>query len=194
MEKIKNNYLKLFIFFLVFCIFIVQIKILSTLEFEKLQYAKTIMHAGGQIHGIRYSNSKEAIIHHYEKGARFFEVDLLFTEDNHLILLHDYRNNYKKLFSQTISSNKKPTLVEFMSFKMISNLTQLSFSDLMNWTKDKEDVYIVTDTKGNNVKVLKYIAQNYKDFTEVYYSSNLFPKRIQKDKENGLSKINMDII
>lgn len=52
------------------------------------QNFKTIAHALGGLDGKSYLNSKEAFLYNYEKGQRFFEVDMCLTDDNRAVCFH----------------------------------------------------------------------------------------------------------
>ena len=42
---------------------------------------RMIMHAGGEVGGRRYTNSRSALELHYGNGARYFELDMIRTSD-----------------------------------------------------------------------------------------------------------------
>ena len=51
---------------------------------------KTIAHAAGEIRGLAYSNSLEALDSSYGRGYRHMEMDFSWTTDGNLVLLHDW--------------------------------------------------------------------------------------------------------
>ena len=53
---------------------------------------RLIAHAGGDIYGIRMTNSLQALDRSYEEGFRFIEVDICLTSDGVPVLLHDWGN------------------------------------------------------------------------------------------------------
>ena len=64
-----------------------------------------IAHAGGGIAGVTYSNSREALDHSYGKGLRLFEIDLNWTTDGHLVLVHDWQDSSRDWFPDVKNQN-----------------------------------------------------------------------------------------
>ena len=60
--------------------------------------AAMVAHAGGGVDGDRYWNSVEALERNYAAGFRVFEVDFHWTRDRKLVLLHDWKQNFERLF------------------------------------------------------------------------------------------------
>jgi len=137
-----------------------------------IEYEKYIAHAGGSIEGVSYTNCKEAINSSYNKGYRFIELDFISTADGNFILLHGWKDgSVKKLFNE---KSKIYSLEEFKDFKMINGWTQLSLFDLIEWLRVKKDVFIVTDAKDDNIRLLKLIKEKYGDvqhqiIPQIYY-------------------------
>ena len=75
------------IVFLLFLIFFFTIFIILFCGKSEHHY---IAHAGGAIDGIRYTNSKEAILNSISKGAKYIELDLSLTRDGKLVAVHDW--------------------------------------------------------------------------------------------------------
>ena len=49
---------------------------------------------------------------------------------------------------------------------MKSGLTQLSLEDVLRWAKTKNDAYIVTDVKSDNIKALIEIDRNFAEWNQ----------------------------
>ena len=65
------------------------------IEIEGVNKDKFILHAGGVTpNGILGSNSLEAVEHSYDNGYRVLEIDFCWTEDNHLVCVHDWDAYY----------------------------------------------------------------------------------------------------
>ncbi len=124
----------------------------------KVPHAKHIAHAGGKINGQVLTNSKEAIENSYRKGHSLIELDMQWSTDGELVLLHDWGN-----FSRFINSPKikRYSAEEFKSFKMNGNLTPMTLDELVDWLDNNLDVYIVTDIKINNLGALRLIKDKY---------------------------------
>lgn len=118
----------------------------------------SIIHAGGFIKGISYTNSLQALDNSLSRGFNFIEIDFVWTNDRQLVLLHDWEETVTKLFNV---QPKIYSLKEFNSFTMIEELKQLNFDDLTNWLIRHPDIFIVTDIKWDNVYALTYISRHY---------------------------------
>ncbi len=136
-----------------------------------------VAHAGGGIAGGTYSNSLEALEQSYTQGHRLFEVDLNWTSDAQLVLVHDWGESFKKWFAD---ASVRPSLEEFKSMKMKDGLTPMALEDLYRWLRRHGDSYIVTDVKERNIDALQVIAQSAADLKkrfipQIYQFSELDP-------------------
>lgn len=94
-----------------------------------------ITHAGGLLDGQPYTNSLEALQHNYDKGRRIFEIDLIRTADDRIVLAHDW-DAYE---------GKPPSHEEFLAD---GNLTRLDLEGFVAWVMSTcTDCRIVTDSK-----------------------------------------------
>ena len=125
---------------------------------DNLQLPLLVAHAGGGIDRHAYTNSKEAIDASYNSGLRFIEIDFALTIDGEVVLLHDWKYAIINFFSVTPGQR---TLEEFKNLKSIYGYTQLTLDDLMQWLSNHDNVYIITDAKGENLSILKIIASRY---------------------------------
>jgi glycerophosphoryl diester phosphodiesterase len=130
-----------------------------------LPIPKYIAHAGGVVANTCYTNSHEAFDENYHRGHRFFEIDLNWTSDGHLVLTHDWDVNFHFLFP-TSKTARHPSLDEFLRLKMRNNLTPLSFARLVDWLRSHPDARIVTDAKSDNLRALKEIAETCPDMID----------------------------
>ncbi len=114
-----------------------------------------MMHAlGGMDEENTYINSLDAMEYYYIKGKRLFEVDVNVTKDDKLVLSHGWK---KKDYSRHIGidafdEDKEnedgeciPTLDEFLSENIKDKYTTNSFSDLVEYMKEHDDVYVLID-------------------------------------------------
>lgn len=92
-----------------------------------------IAHAGGQINGQNYTNSKEAVLESLNKGMEFVELDFMFTSDNKMAAMHAYQDFNEKTgygYSENPIYER-----DFRSRKIYGNLTPLlgdDVSDIFN--------------------------------------------------------------
>ncbi|MCK5443472.1 MAG: hypothetical protein KAJ23_16425, partial [Maribacter sp.] len=68
----------------------------NQIYFPKVRYEfephsnRYIAHAGGEVNGIKSTNSKDAMDQNYKKGFRLFELDIIETSDGKLVAAHDW--------------------------------------------------------------------------------------------------------
>lgn len=130
-----------------------------------IPFPKYIAHAGGGVRGLTYTNSREALDANYRRGHRFFEIDLDWTSDNHLVLIHDWDTHFPKIFQQRKNVGV-PSLDGFLQLRMKNNLTPMSFAGVVLWLRAHHDARIVTDIKNDNLRALKTMAEKYPDLID----------------------------
>lgn len=122
-----------------------------------------IAHAGGLINGRAYTNSLEALNHNYTRGFRFFELDISWTTDRKLVLIHDWKGTLTNSFGV---GEGQLSLNAFSALIDRDGLTQMTIPQLAQWVSEHPDVSIVTDIKEDNISALKQIAQHYPQLAE----------------------------
>ena len=126
---------------------------------------RQVAHAGGAIRGMTYTNSLQALHHNYWRGFRYFEIDLEWTKDRHLVLLHDWHKTFRRLFP-TGPAKVPVTHADFLQLTMISGLTPLSLDELVKWLEVHADAYVITDIKRENIRALRRIKERYPQIME----------------------------
>ncbi len=119
-----------------------------------------IAHAGGVVDSRVGTNTLEALTASYERGVRFLEVDLHWTRDRELVLVHDWDRSIERLFGFERGRLSKR---EFLAAEMIGDLTQLDLAGLAAWVAAHPDVWIVSDVKSDNIDALRMIADTHPD-------------------------------
>ena len=125
----------LVIFFLVFFCFFLKLK-------ENIGWYTNQTLIGHAFYGIdenTYTNSYEALEAGYQKGIRVMEVDLAFTSDQELVLVHDWYEN--TVFQERV------TYQRFMASKIYDKYTPMDLAMLFSAMKKYSDLYIVVDSK-----------------------------------------------
>lgn len=117
-------------------------------------YYPQIAHAGGGYNGIIYTNSLEALESNYQAGYRMIEVDLNYTSDGAIVLLHDWDNVKFNLTGKSGVQSRD----EFMADGKSVGLTFLDISQLCDWLNNRKDVRIVLDSKVDSLGVLKKVS------------------------------------
>jgi len=120
---------------------------------------RLVAHAGGAVHGISYTNSREALDQHYAGGYRIFELDFNWTSDNRLVIVHDWSATSRDFHAP----NHVYTYQDFIESKRPDGLHQLTFDDLHRWLRAHPEALIVTDTKASNPRLLEYLQNNAPD-------------------------------
>ena len=149
---------------------------------DRVSFSRTsdpilIAHGAGEIENLRSTNTREALEQSYKKGYRYFEIDLCWTTDKHLVLIHDWKKTFKTLF---MNAKGQPTLETFEAMRMVRNLTQMSLRSLYRWLSKHHDAHIITDVKYQNLKALSFISKTacaLKDqfIPQIYDPSELKP-------------------
>jgi len=118
---------------------------------------RLVAHAGGTIEGHLFTNSREALDRSFSLGYQLIETDFSWSKDRNLVLVHDWRRGYRRLFGQ----KRIPTENQFLSQKILGRYTTLSIAGLIDWLNRHPSVKIVTDIKSHNLKALAEIAYKY---------------------------------
>lgn len=106
-----------------------------------------IAHAGGDVKGKKLTNSYQALYKNIEKGYVYFEVDLEWTLDNKLVLIHDWDYTLYRLYclndqiatygkaksSNPASNNIKQNLPLLLNCKSIPDFTPENVADLRRY-------------------------------------------------------------
>ncbi|PEB55358.1 hypothetical protein CON65_24440 [Bacillus pseudomycoides] len=147
---------------------------INTLDSEEL----LIAHAMGSVKakGInqRFTNSKEALLDNYNEGIRAFETDLNLTSDDRLVARHDWKDYLYQTLGQKkpegVGTNKPLSYKSFKSLMIHDTIHPLDFEEIIQIMKEKKDIYLVTDTKDNNLDIIKkqfkYIVNKTKEVDE----------------------------
>jgi len=101
-----------------------------------------IAHAGGEVNGIKSTNSKEALDQNYARGFRIFELDLIKTSDEKTVAAHDW-----KMWARFTDYNGAlpPSHEEFMKYKIYGDYTTLDMKGINDWFTKHPDAVLVTD-------------------------------------------------
>ena len=101
-----------------------------------------IAHAGGAVNGKTYTNSLEALNSSYEKGFRFFELDILRSADQCFLAAHDWPS-WKE--GSDYEGSLPPKEDEFLQHKILGEYTPLSMEGINRWFARHEDCVLITD-------------------------------------------------
>ena len=147
-----------------------------------------IAHAGGGINGKTYTNSLEALDYNLTKGFSYFELDFSFTKDRQLVCIHDWKQNFNRVFG--FLPEEKPTLEAFkLLVKNKSLFKPCTLETLADWMKQNTSAIIVTDIKENNLEGLKIISENIPEFEKRIIPQIYDPRNYNEVKGMGYEQI-----
>lgn len=127
---------------------------------EDIRY---IIHAAGEIDGMKGSNSLEALDATYVAGCCYVELDFQFTADGELACVHNWHTEY----SSAMSEDGTPmTLAEFQSCRIYDRYTPLCLDSLADYMITHPELYIITDIKEGVVAGAERIAEDYPDLVD----------------------------
>ncbi|MDD6879466.1 MAG: glycerophosphodiester phosphodiesterase family protein, partial [bacterium] len=90
-----------------------------------------------------------------EAGCSVIELDFNFTADRRLVCIHDWYHMY----AEEIQTDIALTYDEFMNVKIYRNFTPLAIEDVIDFLREHDGVYIVTDIKSDNIGALSVISE-----------------------------------
>lgn len=142
-----------------------------TAESTPLLPHMTIMHAGGRIHGFTYANTVDAILHHYRRGKKLFEIDFLRTSDGVYWGLHDWKRIHSPLFEQEEEEGRKYTNFPLDSqtlknIKFSHGMCHIDLDVLRDLIREYPDIVIITDVKDDNMDFLRFVLSDYPDLVQ----------------------------
>lgn len=179
----KNYYVAVSVVFLFVLSFFLHLFVLpSANEFNPLRIA----HAGGGLGKVTYTNSYEALDDNYRKGFEYFELDFVFTKDDKLICLHDWKSNFKRTFG--FETTDKLSLAEFEALvEKNTRFTNCTLAGLATWMENNPKAYLITDVKEKNIKALKFIYKTLPDARR-----RVIPQVYQPDNFRTIKDIGFD--
>ncbi len=120
----------------------------NQIYFPKVRYEfephsnRYIAHAGGEVNGIKSTNSKDAMDQNYKKGFRLFELDIIETSDGKLVAAHDW--DMWARFTD-YDGALPPSHSEFIKHKIYGDYTTLDLKGINDWFSAHPDATLVTD-------------------------------------------------
>ncbi len=149
-----------------------------TYEFEP-NNNRYIAHAGGEINGVKSTNSLNALNENYKKGFRLFELDIIETSDGKMVAAHDW-----KMWSRftDYTGALPPSHAEFMKHKIYGDYTTLDLKGINKWFKTHPDAILVTDKVNDPVAFANQFVDKDRLIMELFSVM-----AIEKASENGIN-------
>ena len=113
-----------------------------------------VAHAGGALRGVRYTNAVEALEQNYLAGARWFEMDFLADGRDRFWAVHDWGEAHERL-SIPLDGHGRGIPEEQPSGAPFRPAT---LEQVLEWFAAHRDARLITDTKGDNVALLRRLA------------------------------------
>ena len=135
-----------------------------TYEFEPSN-DRYIAHAGGEVKGIKSTNSKQALDENYAKGFRLFELDIITTSDGKMVAAHDWGmwsrfTDYK--------GSLPPSHETFMKRKIYGDYTTMDMDGINAWFKAHPDAILITDKLNDPVAFAKRFVDKERLIMELF--------------------------
>jgi len=129
-----------------------------------------IAHAGGELDGIKYTNTKEALDINYAKGFRYFELDIIETSDGTFVASHDWGHWSK----QTNFKGETPvTRTEFLKQKIYGKYTPLDIKGINEWFAAHPDATLITDKTNKPLTFAKQFVDKERLMMELFTHDSL---------------------
>ena len=103
-----------------------------------------IAHAGGEIEGYVYTNSREALEKSVSEGYRYIELDLQYTADSVLVAAHSWED-FNTMTGLSHKGDTAPTFADFVSRKIYGKFTPLTAADINAFFEKDTTLLLVTD-------------------------------------------------
>lgn len=113
-------------------------------ESHKISAPEMIAHAGGEIDGIKYTNSREAFLQSIALGYKFIEIDFKETIEGELFGAHSTRE-FRERTDLLDIGHIPPTNAQIRKSKIDGKYTPLFLRDIYEILKNHPDIYLVTD-------------------------------------------------
>jgi|GEM_PF-818979 len=127
-------------------------------------YERVIAHGGGAYRGYETTNSVEAVKNAIANGYKIIELDMRFSSDRKIIMLHDWDRTAKHYYGSEFP--KKLSRNRFLKLKVHGELEVLDFDKLAGILDENPGIRIVTDTKEDCLEILARIAEQYPDHAD----------------------------
>jgi glycerophosphoryl diester phosphodiesterase len=142
----------------------------KNIDLENKNNIKRVAHAGGSIEGDTYTNSHEALDYNIKRGFELFEIDFSWSKDQQLVCMHDWDRSFNRLFGFQIK--QRPTLEAFKKLNQEISRYNICTLDSLKYLMEKnKHIKIITDIKEKNIRALRIIAEEIKD-----YDSRIIPQ------------------
>lgn len=150
-------------------------------------YPRAIAHGCGAIQGDTVTNSQEALEQAIANGYQYIEVDLAFTTDGQIAMIHDWQSSAS--FYLGLGQNKAVPFAQYQKCKVMNKYTPLTLDYMAKVLQKHPEVHIITDTKEDNIAILTSIRKQYPDLVK-----QIVPQIYQYDEFEQVKQLGYDQI
>lgn len=138
-----------------------------------------VTHALGTVDGRAETNSREAFLESYARGARVFEADMCLTADGYLVIRHDFTGtSYYNLEQKTENTDNGEIIYgTYMNTKICYLYEPLDIDGMLELMEKYPDTYLVTDSKFTDERSVKEEFRRFSEAIERTGDTELY-KRI----------------
>jgi glycerophosphoryl diester phosphodiesterase len=152
-EEINNLKKYLFAMLGVALIFGIEVIVIKHVKSPVVTFRNTVSenrvmrHALGEIDGHIYTDSKEAFLNSFKNGNKLYEVDVNWTSDGELVLVHSWRKKdiVERLGLKDDWNGEPFSTSEFLSAKIFNEYTTLSIRDFLDLMQTHQDIFVMVD-------------------------------------------------
>jgi glycerophosphoryl diester phosphodiesterase len=152
----------------------------------RLEPPSFIAHAGGVGNHRIYTNSREAVEHSLAVGHGLIELDLSWTTDGRLVMVHDWEHEFVRIFGAPAGA---VTFEEFTSLQSVVGISQLTEDDLGPLLLSNPGLRFVTDVKERNVEGLRRLAAIYPGLLDRFVPQIYQPAELEAVRDLGFDTI-----
>ena len=150
--------------------------LLSCVTQEKVQRATLIAHAGGEVGGKHYTNSRESLDSALIRGYKYIELDFSFTRDSVLVAVHSWKE-FNEWTGYAHEGDVAPMLSDFKKRLIHGCYTPLTAAEINDFFMQHDSLYLVTDKVSDPAVLSSYFPElkermvveafNYKHYTQL---------------------------
>lgn len=140
-----------------------------------------IAHAGGEVNGVKSTNSLEALNQNYKKGFRMFELDIVETSDGKYVAAHDWGmwSRFMEYDGELPVSHAK-----FMSKKIYGDYTTMDMKSINKWFSEHPDATLITDKVNDPIRFANEFIDKDRLIMELFSLMS-----VEEASKNGINVI-----
>jgi glycerophosphoryl diester phosphodiesterase len=115
-----------------------------------------IAHAGGGYAGRRYTNTRDAVLHNYDRGFRVFELDFVVLADGTVLAAHEGLESHYGLTGPFSAA----TWADMRDTRFDHRFTIMRSDEVVEVLREHPDMYVIVDTKRRHDYIFRrFVSQ-----------------------------------